>query len=88
MFDVSDKPVDMSNAVQNGKLELLRRKKWLDMIPADHCLRDLIESCLQDHSQKRPSTEQIKEKLQVLCLDEWRNGMVIMISISMKIIII
>ena len=61
-------PPDQSiRAYQLGEVAILKRKKWLDILPEDHCLRDLILSCLRDDSSERPSTERLNVKMKVLC---------------------
>ena len=54
-------------AYQLGEVAIFKRKKWLDMLPEDHCLRDLILSCLRDDPSERPSTESLNIKMKVLC---------------------
>ena len=74
---VFELPPDQSiRAYQLGEVAVLKRKKWLDMLPEDHCLRDLILSCLRDDSNKRPSTERLNMKIKVLWearLEYYRN---------------
>jgi serine/threonine protein kinase len=61
-------PPDQSiKAYQLGEVAILKRKKWLDILPEDHCLRDLIMSCLRDDPSERPSTEGLNVKMKVLC---------------------
>ena len=54
-------------AYQLGEVAIFKRKKWLDKLPEDHCLRDLILSCLRDNPSERPSTESLNIKMKVLC---------------------
>ena len=61
-------PPDQSiRAYQLGEVAILKRKKWLDMLPEEHYLRDLILSCLRDDPSERPSTERLNVKMKVLC---------------------
>ena len=59
-------PEQSIRAYQLGEVAILKRKKWLDMLPEDHCLRDLILSCLRDNPSERPSTERLNIKMKVL----------------------
>ena len=34
------------------EIEVLKRKKWIDELSQDHCLRDLILQCLRDEPDK------------------------------------
>ncbi len=72
VFNVSHSP-NLQAALERGEIEILRRKKWFDMMPADHCLRDLVKSCLQDRPKRRPSTESLKEIVTELCIKDWRR---------------
>ena len=60
-------PEQSIKAYQVGEVAILKRKKWLDKLPMDHCLRDLILSCLRDNPSERPSTESLNVKMKVLC---------------------
>ena len=60
-------PDQLIIACQLGEVAIHKRKKWLDMLPEDHCLRDLILSCLRDDPSERPSTERLNVKMKVLC---------------------
>ena len=60
-------PEQSIRAYQLGEVSILKRKKWLDMIPKDHCLRELILSCLRDDPSERPSTDRLNVKMKVLC---------------------
>jgi serine/threonine protein kinase len=65
---VFELPPDQSiRAYQLGEVAILKRKKWLNMLPEDHCLRGLILSCLRDDPSERPSTERLNVKMKVLC---------------------
>ena len=58
----------------SGEVEIFRRKKWIDKLPEDHCLRELIQCCLKDNPERRLSTKTLNEKMKVLCgkeLDEF-----------------
>ena len=60
-------PEQSIRAYQLGEVAILKQKKWLDKLPEDHCLRDLILLCLRDNPSKRPSTEKLNMKMKVLC---------------------
>ena len=60
-------PEQSIRAYQLGTVAILKRKKWLDKLPEDHCLNDLILLCLRDDPTKRPSTERLNMKMKVLC---------------------
>ena len=64
-FEMS--PEEAIRAYHLGEVAILKRKKWLDKLPEDHCLRDLILSCLRDEPSERPSTERLNVKMKVLC---------------------
>ena len=51
-----------------GEIEMLRRKRWMDMLGSDHCLRELICHCLQDNPKSRLSTKSLKSSMKVLCV--------------------
>ena len=70
-FEVS--PEQSIRAYQSGEVAILKRKKWLDKLPEDHCLRDLILSCLRDNPSERPSTEKLNMKMKVLCHDQLKE---------------
>ena len=54
-------------AYQQGEVAILKRKKWLDKLPDNHCLHGLILSCLRDNPSECPSTESLNVKMKVLC---------------------
>ena len=64
-FELS--PEQSIKAYQLGEVAILKRKKWLDKLPEDHCLHGLILSCLRDSPSERPSTEKLNMKMKVLC---------------------
>ena len=64
-FELS--PEQWIQGYQLGEVAILKRKKWLDKLPEDHCLRNLILSCLRDNPSERPSTEKLNMKMKVLC---------------------
>ena len=55
-------------ALQNGEVELLRRKKWIDILQQDHCLLDVIQQCLQDEPKKRPASKNLNKAMNTLCV--------------------
>ena len=57
----------MMRAYELKKVALSKRKKWIDKLPQDNCLRDLITSCLKDEPEKRPSTKKLNDNLKALC---------------------
>ena len=64
-FELS--PEQSIRAYQLGEVAILKRKKWLEKLSEDHCLHDLILSCLRDDPGERPSTESLNIKMRVLC---------------------
>ena len=56
----------MMAAACSGEIEILRRKKWIDMISHD-CLKDVILQCLRDHPEERPSTKILSTTMKTLC---------------------
>ena len=55
-------------ALQNGELELLKRKRWINMLEENHCLLDVIQQCLQDEPKKRPSAKYVNSAMKTLCV--------------------
>ena len=66
---VSNEQLTISRKKQ--ELEILKRKKWIDKLPHDHCLRDLILSCLKDKPEKRPTTAEINNIMKALCSENF-----------------
>ena len=62
-------PEEAIRGCQLGEVAILKRKKWLNKLPEDHCLRDLILSCLRDYPNDRPSTRRLNAKMKELQLD-------------------
>ena len=58
---------EAGRAFQLGEVAILKRKKWLDILPDDHCLRGLILTCLKDNPSERPNTETLNARMKVLC---------------------
>ena len=67
VFDASHDST-MTTALKKGELQILKRKKWIDMLPKDHCLRDTVLHCLQDKPEKRPSIEELSSSMKTLCV--------------------
>ena len=66
VYEIS--PKEIIEAHQTGEVAIRRRQKWISMLPEDHCLRQMILSCLRDDPQERPSTEKLNiNLLRVLC---------------------
>ena len=57
---------ESSEAYLSRESAILKRKKWLDKLPEDHCLLHLILSCLRDSPSERPSTERLNMKMKLL----------------------
>ena len=45
------------------EIEILKRKKWIDELKQDHCLRDLILQCLKDEPEKRPTAKELNNNV-------------------------
>ena len=58
----------MTSAVRSGEVEILRRKKWLDMLPKDFCLENVILQCLKDKPKVRPQTQELNREMKTLCV--------------------
>ena len=58
----------LHEALRNGEVELLRRKKAIDMLEEDHCLLDAIRQCLQDERKRRPTSQSINAAMKTLCV--------------------
>ena len=54
-------------AYQTGEIAILKRKKWINKLPEDYCIRDLILHCLKDDPDERPSTEYLNKEMKVVC---------------------
>ena len=67
VFDVIHHP-KMTSAVRIGVVETLRRKKWIDKLPQNHCLRNVILQCLKDKARERPTTQQLNCEMKTLCV--------------------
>ena len=58
---------ELPAAAQRGEVEILKRKKWFDTMPTDHCcLHRVVTLCLKDRSDKRPSTAQLNKMMENL----------------------
>ena len=58
----------MTSAVRIGEVELLKRKKWIDMLSPEHCLHRVIQRCLRDKPAERPSTQELCSEIKMLCV--------------------
>ena len=68
VFSVTNDP-ELSAAAQRGEFEILKRKKWFDTMPADHCcFRQIVTRCLKDRSDRRPTAIQLREIMESLYL--------------------
>lgn len=61
----SDEGADDAPAA--SQLQTESRRQWLDQIASDHCLHNLIISCLSDQPSARPAMEAINLQLAQLC---------------------
>ena len=52
-----------ASVLQEGTLEILKRRKSLDAVGQDHCLYPLIRQCLMDDPERRPSTDELNKYL-------------------------
>ena len=52
----------------HGNVEIKRRKKYLDVLGEKHCLYPLVIQSLQDSANKRPTTRELCDRLQKLCV--------------------
>lgn len=57
--DVNDDVMDTELNLAFHFKELLKRKRWIDMLPLNHCLRGVILKCLQDQPTQRLTTYQL-----------------------------
>ena len=57
----------ISSALRRRESELLRRKKWIDLLGKQHCLRRIIHECLGDDHNKRPKTRVLNNTMKTLC---------------------
>ncbi len=52
---------------KEGKIELTRRRKAIEVMTTDHCTYTLIAHCLQDTPNPRPTAKEVRESLKELC---------------------
>jgi len=64
VFEVTITPV----VLREETLQILKRRKAIDKMGRNHCLHDVVTKCLQDNSQKRPTTVKLNEMLNHLCM--------------------
>jgi len=64
VFEVRITPV----VLREETLQILKRRKAIDKMGRNHCLHDVVTKCLQDNSQKRPTTVKLNEMLNHLCM--------------------
>lgn len=67
VFDVTNIP-ETPLACQAGELQILKRRKWINKLSHDHCLRSVILQCLQDRPDQRPKTKQLNVVMKTLCV--------------------
>ena len=67
VFDVSTHP-KMKSAVEMGEVQILRRKKWIDTLCQDFCLKSVILRCLRDKPEERPTTQELNHEMNTLCV--------------------
>ena len=67
VFDVSNDP-GLTSAIKNGELQLLRRKKWVNTLSQDDCLRSIITYCLKDRPEHRLKTKQLNTMMKTVCV--------------------
>ena len=48
------------------EIEILKRKKWIDELEQDHCLRNVILQCLKDTPEGRPTTAEVNNIMSTL----------------------
>ena len=73
VFDVTHDP-KMTSAIRIGEVAILRRKKWIDMLPRGHCLKEVILQCLKDRTDERPVTQDLNCTMKALCV-KWPKSL-------------
>ena len=71
VYDVSSSDMinELHSAIDRGELQLLKRRKWIEMLEKqNHCLLDMVQQCLQDKPRKRPTAKDINQSLKTLCV--------------------
>ena len=63
----------MTSAFRIGESEILRRKKWIDRLSHNYCLRSIILQCLKDTPEERPTTLILNDKMKTLCAKNPRS---------------
>ena len=81
VFEVTITPV----MLREETLQILKRQKAIDEMGRDHCLHDIVTKCLQDNPQKRPTTLELNERLNHLCVKHPRE-LQDMNEVSLKIV--
>ena len=71
VYDVSSSDMisEFHSALDRGEVQLLKRRKWIEMLQKqDHCLMDIVQQCLQDKPKKRPTSKDVNHSLKTLCV--------------------
>ena len=63
----------MIRFINEGKVQLYKRKKWMDMLSDGHCLKSIIEQCLLDRPISRPGTKELNRTLKKLCVQHLKS---------------
>ena len=69
VFEVAITPV----LLREETLQIAKRRPAIDAMGRDHCLHDIVTKCLQDNPNKRPTTLQLNEMLNNLCMKHPRE---------------
>ncbi len=71
VYDVSNSDMinEFHSALDRGEVQLLKRRKWVEMLQKqNHCLLDIVQECLQDKPKKRPTCKDVNQSLKTLCV--------------------
>ena len=63
----------MKCSIDEEKVQLFKRKKWMDMLSDDNCLKNVIEQCLLDGQISRPGTKELNKTLKTLCVQHLKS---------------
>ena len=71
--EVFEVPISISGILLQRNLQIVKRQTAIDMMGGDHCLHDIVVKCLKDNPKKRPTTLNLNEMLNHLCVKHPRD---------------
>ena len=64
------------DALKNHTMQILKRKRWIDLMGEEHPFRSIVIQCLQDRPESRPTAKVLSENMSsIYCKnkEEWKN---------------